>query len=814
MSFARPTSSERRLPRAVRIALFSMTLAAAHVHHAAIAAEAPAAAAQTYQLPAGPLGRTLSGVAVGAGISLSFDPALTEGMTSPALHGSYTPRAALEHLLSGTSLVLVARTDGTLTLQKRAGAPAAGPAAAAPATLAQVEVHGVTDGSPGQQRSTGATGLELSIRETPQAVSVMTRQRIEDQRLETLQDVVAQTTGITLDHSSATRETDQMYSRGFVIDTFLFDGIPTTKLVEPSGFDANIYERIEVVRGAAGLMGGTGSPAAAVNLVRKRPSRELHADFELQAGSWDRFRAQADISAPLSEDKHVRSRIVVAQQDDHSFIDRYHQDKDLFYGVVEADVTPSTLLSAGLIYQNEILDGASRRFVAYYSDGTLTDFPRSTNSAAEYSYYKRKQSLGFATLEHFFDNEWSAKLAINYAANQYDAVQSYAMRGQLDKNTGAGLSLWVTKWVSKPEQVTADAYASGPFTAFGRKHELVFGMSASRMELKGPSYPAWVLPGYDATVPNFFTWNGNSPTPGYNGKIIGSTLEREKQLAGYSSMRLRPTDDLSLILGARITNWSRDTKYVEFGAPTISDDFRKNGKLTPYAGAVYNFTPAWSGYASYTSIFSPQTYRDRNNRLLAPLEGNNAEVGIKGDLLNGLLSTSFSVFHMKQDNLAEIDSDMLLLPAGGGTYAYHTVQGATAKGYELEVSGQLQPGWHLTAGYAHSRIEDAQGQRLQTGQPLNNFKLWTSYDINKLTVGGGVNWQGEVYTNGAGPNGERFTQQSYALVALMARYRLTKELSATLNVNNLLDKKYYSSAAGGFYGDPRNVMLSLNYRFR
>lgn len=820
MSFARPVSSERRLPRAVRIALFSMTLAAGHAHHAAIAAaaDAPAAAAQTYQLPAGPLGRTLSGVAAGAGISLSFDPALTEGLTSPALHGSYTPRAALEHLLSGTNLALVVRTDGTFTLQKRAAAPnapATAPATgAAPATLAQVEVHGVTEGAPGQIRSSGATGLELSIRETPQAVSVMTRQRIEDQRLETLQDVVAQTTGITLDHSSTTRETDQMYSRGFVIDTFLFDGIPTTKLVEPSGFDANVYERIEVVRGAAGLMGGTGSPAAAVNLVRKRPARELHSDFELQAGSWDRFRAQADISAPLSEDKHVRSRIVVAQQDDHSFIDRYHQDKDLFYGIVEADITPSTLLSAGLIYQNEVLDSASRRFIGFYSDGTPTDFPRSTNSAAEYSYYKRKQSLGFVTLEHFFDNEWSAKLAINYAANQYDAVQSYALRGQLDKITGAGLSLWVTKWDSKPEQVTADAYASGPFSAFGRKHELVFGMSASRMELKGPSYPAWILPGYDATVPNFFTWNGNSPTPSYNGKIIGSALEREKQLAGYSSMRLRPTDELSLILGARVTNWSRDTEYVEFGAPTISDDFRKNGKITPYAGAVYNFTPAWSGYASYTSIFSPQTYRDRNNRLLAPLEGNNAEVGIKGDLLNSLLSTSFSVFHMKQDNLAEIDADMLLLPAGGGTYAYHTVQGATAKGYELEVSGQLQPGWQLTAGYAHSRIEDAQGQRLQTGQPLNNFKLWTSYDIDKLTVGGGVNWQGEVYTDGAGPNGERFTQQSYALVALMARYRLTRELSATLNVNNLLDKKYYSSAAGGFYGDPRNVMLSLNYRFR
>jgi outer membrane receptor for ferric coprogen and ferric-rhodotorulic acid len=809
--------SERRLTRAIRIALFSMTLAAGHT---AIAADAPAAAQQSYQLPAGPLGRTLSGVAIGAGMSLSFDPALTAGLNSPALQGSYTPRAALERLLAGSGLALVARTDGTLTLQKQA-APAPESAAstvsgAAAATLAQVEVHGVTDGAPGQARSTGATGLELSIRETPQAVSVMTSQRIADQNLETLQDVVGQTTGITLEHASSSRENDQLFSRGFAIDTYMFDGIPTTKLVEPAGFDAAIYERIEVVRGAAGLMGGNGSPAAAINLVRKRPTRELQAEAEIQGGSWDKYRVQADISAPLSDDKHVRGRVVVAQQNADSFVDRYHQDKELFYSIVEADLDPSTLLSAGFSYQNEKLDSASRGFAAFYSDGTKTDFPRSVNSASSSSYYIRKQGLAFATLEHYFANDWTAKIALNYAANKYDAVQGYAGRGTLDKQTGAGLSLWQTKWNSKPEQYSIDAAVNGPFEAFGRKHEVVVGLSASDMKNTGPSYPAWILPGYDATVPNFFTWNGNSPTPNYVGTISGSYTEKEKTLAGYASIRLRPTDDLSVILGARVSNWKRDTESLTWGSPAVTDEFEKNGKITPYAGVVYTLNPQWSAYASYTGIFSPQTYRDRNNRVINPLEGNNAEVGIKGDLIDGLLSASLSVFHMRQDNLAEMDADQLVLPDGSN--AYHTVKGATAKGFELEVSGQLQRGWQLTAGYAHSRIADAQGNRLQTSQPLNNFKLWTTYDLasvgNGLTVGGGVNWQADIYQDGAGPNGERFTQNSYALVALMARYRISKQLSATVNLNNVLDKTYYSSGWGNYYGDPRNVTVSLNYRFR
>jgi len=814
MSLPRPTVAERRLARAVRLAVVSLAIGTAVVTTPALA-QTTAAAPQSYQLAAGPLGRTLSAVAVGAGLPLSFDPALTAGIDSPALSGSYTPRAALETLLAGSGLALVQRTDGTWTLQRQA--PGAPPAAtpATPATLKQVEVRAFQDAAPGRTVSTGATGLELALRDTPQSIGVMDNRRIQAQRLETLQDVVAQTTGITLDRASATRETDVMYSRGFAIDTYLFDGIPTSKLVEPASFDATIYERVEVVRGAAGLMGGTGSPAAAVNLVRKRPTREVQAEFELQAGSWDRYRAQADVAAPLSEDKTVRGRVVVAHQDSASFIERFHQDKDLFYGVVEADLGPATLLSAGLTYQNERLDSASRGFAPFYSDGTQTHFARSVNGASRSSYYVRKQSLAFATLEHGFANGWTARAAVHYAANQYDAEQGYAMQGQLDRQTGAGLSLWQTKWYSKPEQVTLDAYASGPLTAFGRQHELVVGISAADMENTGPSYPAWFLDGYDATVPNFFTWHGNSPTPNYVGTITGSDTEKEKQLAAYGALLLRPTDALSVIAGARVTNWKRETESVTYGSPTSTESLSKNGHITPYAGLVYAVTPQWSAYASYTSIFSPQSYRDRNNRVIDPVEGNNAELGIKGEVLDGLLSTSVSVFRMQQDNLAEQDPAMIPVTNG---YAYRTIEGARARGGEVEVSGQLQPGWQLTAGYGYALVEDSRGARLQTTQPKHSVKLWSTYELpgvaGGLTVGGGVNWQSAIYQNGAGPNGERYTQPSYALVALMARYRLSRQLTATINVNNLLDKKYASSGNGGYYGDPLNVMASLNYRFR
>jgi outer membrane receptor for ferric coprogen and ferric-rhodotorulic acid len=711
------------------------------------------------------------------------------------------------------------RGDGSLTLAKATPAREAAPPPPAPApvaaTMQQVEVLGSLEGDDpddprSASRSRGATRLNLSLRETPQSVTVIGRQRIEDQRLATVQDVIGQTTGITLDHASTSREGDQIYARGFAVDTFLVDGVPASRLLEPTDFDTAIYERIEVLRGAAGLVSGTGNPAAAVNLVRKRPAADTRIVAEAQAGSWDRYRVQLDAGGTLANG--VRGRVVAARQDHKSFVDRFDEGKNLLYGIVEADLGPATLLAAGFSWQDDRLEDASRRFPSFYADGTRTSLPRSTNSASRFTYYDRRQSDAFASVQHEFDNAWTAKATLSRSANQYDAVQAYAMRGYLDRVTGSGLSLWITRWNSMPVNHTADAYASGPFTLFGRRHEAVFGATASRVRTAGTLYPAWILPGYDAAVPNFYTWNGNSPTPVYDGRETGTIMEQERQAAAYGTLRLRPVDRLQVIAGVRVVNWTRDTETVTFGAGAESEHFAKHGQVVPYAGVTWEVDRHWSAYASYTNIFSPQTYRDRGNRLIDPLEGNNAEAGMKGSFHGGLLNVTAALFRMQQDNLAEIDVDRFLLPDGSN--AYHTVSGATARGVELELNGQVRPGWQLTAGYSHAKVEDRAGRRLQTGQPRNNVKLWTTYDWRGVTLGGGVNWQGEVYQDNAGPNGERFDQPGYALVNLMARCKLGANATATVNVNNVLDKRYYSSASGGFYGDPANVMVSLAYRFR
>lgn len=432
------------LARAIGGALILLSLAQAPAM--AADAAAPAAAQTVFHVPAGELSAAIASFAIEAKVSVGAAAELLQGVRTPGLNGSYTVTQALARLLAGTGLEALPSGERSYVLRKAGAASTGAPIAA---TLDEVAVSssalrdGTTEGKRGYAGLTSATRLNLSLRETPQAVSVITRQQIDDQGLRTLQDVLVQAPGITVDHSSSTREYDQVFSRGFEVTSYMFDGIPTSKNLEARTYDMAIYDRVEIIRGATGLISGTGSPSAAVNLVRKRPGRAFAATAGAQLGSWDRYRIEGDVSTPLTADGKVRARLVAAHEDQRSFIDRYRQKKDVLYAIVEADLTPSTVLGAGINYQQEKLKGAGRDFPMFYADGSQTRFPRSMNGTAAWSTYDREQSMLFATLDHYFDNDWIAKLAVSRSSNQYDALQGFSGNGYPDRMTGGGMRLWL-----------------------------------------------------------------------------------------------------------------------------------------------------------------------------------------------------------------------------------------------------------------------------------------------------------------------------------------------------------------------------------
>ncbi|SFG70455.1 outer-membrane receptor for ferric coprogen and ferric-rhodotorulic acid [Duganella sp. CF458] len=687
------------------------------------------------------------------------------------------------------------------------------------AVMPQIQVTAQKLDSYTTDRSRTATPLNISLRDTPQSISVVTQQRIEDQALETVTDVVNNVTGVSVNQYETHRA--GFTARGFDIDNLQIDGVPTTwdqpwSSGEVIGSLA-IYDRVEVVRGATGLMTGAGNPSAAINLVRKRAtSKELTGSAEIGIGHWNERRGMLDVSAGVNASGTVRARVVGEYQRSDSWVDLLKSKSNTFYGTVEADLAPRTVLSAGYSRQKNQPKGPMWGGLPYwYTDGSKTNWDVSKTSAADWTRWETEYESVFANLDHSFDNGWKLRASFSHGDRKADSALLY-LSGVPDRVTGLGVGAFAGSYITHTRQDDFSLHASGPFQFAGRKHEAAFGYMHSKQKFNADSRAADYAGGYPP-VGNFNTWNGAAyPEPTWGAPTFYESSVT-KQEAVYGVARFSVTDPLKAIIGARVTNYDKSG----VGAWTPAYQLKHDHELTPYAGLVYDINENLSAYASYTDIFQPQNRKDLAGNILDPVVGKSYETGIKGEFLDGRLNASFAVFKIKQDKLAQeagmTDRD------GNGPLAkeayYRAANGAKSDGFEFELSGELASGWNATAGYSQFKAKDAAGADINSVYPRKLLRVFTTYRLDALTVGGGVNWESRTYTvDPAAPSGTNglIEQDSFALASLMARYDITKQLSAQVNVNNLFDKKHFGmfAAYGAItYAAPRSVSASLKYRF-
>lgn len=306
-----------------------------------------------------------------------------------------------------------------------AAAPAFAQDAPADATtLDKVVVKGERAEGYSVRKTSAGTRFDLAPREIPQSLSIISHQRIEDQNLDDIIDVLANTTGVSSTQSDTERT--EFYARGFYIDSYQFDGLPTQMVQNwsygDSGLDLALYDRVEVVRGATGLLSGAGNPSASVNLIRKHAdSAELTGTVSVNVGSWGRTRSTVDVTTPLNASGSVRARVIGSYLDTDAQMDRYNQHKTLGYAVIDADLTPDTQLSVGYDYQQKRANGATwGGFPMLYSDGTSTGYDASFNASPSWTYWDTTSKRLFATLEHAFANDWKVRIGASHDKTNAD----------------------------------------------------------------------------------------------------------------------------------------------------------------------------------------------------------------------------------------------------------------------------------------------------------------------------------------------------------------------------------------------------------
>jgi outer-membrane receptor for ferric coprogen and ferric-rhodotorulic acid len=668
-----------------------------------------------------------------------------------------------------------------------------------------------------------ATRLPLSQKDTPQSVSVIARAQIQDFQLNSVNELLATVPGVSV----LAAETDRFYysARGFEITTFQIDGIgqPFAFGIQTGSLDTSFFDRIEVVRGAPGLLSFTGNPSAVVNYVRKRPYRDLRMVASAQYGSFDNLRLDGDVSVPLTANGSIRARVVGSYLNTDSYLDRYHLTRWTGYGIVEADLGPNTVISAGYGHQDHNSDNAQWGAIPLlYGDGTRFRFDRDSNTGQPWSGFGVIDRQIFGDLTHDFGDGWTAKLSVlrraidenNELYYVYGNPSRTAPEG-IDPATGEGVFSYPGKFHGPTRNLTIDAYVNGKVSVGGRSHDIMFGVQRGAERYRQFASYDYSTIGVPVPLSQLFT--GTFPRPNFPDFPADSSLDRStRRLSVYGLARLSIADPLKVMIGGSYTH--AQSKGISYGAPQNYD----HKKFLPFVGATLALTPAINAYASYAKIFNPQTSGDAQNVLFPPIQGDNLEAGVKGEWFGGGLFASAAVFRVHQNN------NVVQTGINPTTFqAIYVTQDAKSEGVEMEVGGSPLPGLQATGGLTLLRLKLADGAgQARTFVPRNVARLNVTYSppsLPALKVGTSVQYQSRIYYDTAdyygaalvtGLNG-RITQGGYALVDLFGAYDLTDHVRLGVNVRNVTDKNYLSSLTftQSFQGAPRTVLGTVTVRY-
>ncbi len=755
-------------------------------------------------IPAQDLAGAFKAFSMSSHVQVSAQSRILEGKTSQAAQGKLTVLEALEMMLKGSGLVAKKVGNNSYVIVPENNEQSRGN------RLEEVIVNGSYVVN--EQLDT-ATGLGLTLQETPQSVSIVTAQRIQDQQLRSLGDVINNAPGISSKAFDSSR--DGLSARGFDVTNYQIDGLPVSWDPAASAgetqTDTALYERVEVVRGATGLLTGAGDPSASINLVRKHAdSKEFKGYISVGASRWDNYNASIDVSTPLNESGSVRGRTVLVYEQGDSYVDFESNKKHVSYAVVDADITDNTTISVGTSYQdNDPTASQWGGLPIFFSDGTRTDWSRSDTVGADWTYWASTHETYFMNLAHLFDNGWELKVNVNRTKSTSDMRLLY-LYGSPDSVTGLGMGAFPARYDNESKQNDFGLRLSGNFSLFAREHDLVLGATHSEQDFIYNSRDA--LSG--SAIGNFFAWDGSYAEPEWGPKTAYQK-HVTTQIGYFAATRLDITDKTKVVLGSRVADWDREDGIT-------NEEYGNSGVFVPYAGILYDVTDQHTLYASYTEIFQPQEERDIEDKFLDPVTGVNREVGLKSAFFDDVLHTTVTVFQTKQKNLA-VEDESFVAPANDlSKKVYRAADGVESKGYEVEVVGELTPGWNVSANYTQfdATVSDAGGtsNTANTRFPSKLLRFYSTYTLDSFTFGGGANWEGGNYTDGITNPGSgekvRVKQPSYYLANVMARYQVNDRFSAQMNINNLFDKEYYSQI--GFYshiayGEPRNISVSFKY---
>ncbi|MBU2011743.1 MAG: TonB-dependent siderophore receptor [Gammaproteobacteria bacterium] len=650
-------------------------------------------------------------------------------------------------------------------------------------------------------RSASATRTDTAIHETPQSISVVPAQVVEDIGATRLEDALDYAGGVERGNNFGGQGLTEFLVRGFSTQEFYRNGFAVNRGY-PNMPDASTLERIEVLRGPASMLYGRGDPGGTFNIVSKQPQAERRTVLGSQVNTDGLRRGTLDTTGALDESAAFTYRLNLVAEGSDSFRDHVESERYNIAPVLRWQLSDDTALilegdylhnrhpmDRGLTrYPNQAGDLSRDRFLGEESAGKLTNQNATTQ----------------LRLEHQLDSQWMLRGGIQYLDGSLDggAVENNGLAAD-GRTVGRNYSERWLNW----NDLAVQANLEGHFDAAGLAHTLLLGVEFddfnydSQIDRSGGATSDFPIDLYDPVY--------GQPLPA----LTRTTTYDDENLKSYAFFlqdQIALTERLTAQVGARLERFEQ--RYENKLTPTGSWDQAHNA-VSPRFGLIYDLTEELAVYANTSRSFKPNRGADRSSQAFDPEKGIAHEVGIKYELPEHDLSVTAALFHITKENV--LTSDPL-------DSNYQVAAGeARSRGFDISVAGNITPQWRVIGGYAYvdAEVTESSNASMPTGTrlanvPRHSFNLLDTYEFAEgplagLGVGMGVKYVGD---RKGGATSTAFDMDAYTTVDLLAYYPLTERVRLNLNLNNLFDEEYEERAWGNIWaypGAPRTLQAGI-----
>ena len=783
---------------------------------AAGAIEAPALAQQTapsatvenriaFDIPSQDLNGALLAFAEAAGVQLFYDVSRVQGLRSAAVRGSLTSREALARLLAGSGIAFEFTDPDTVRLGREAGRDSEGRLRLDPITVeGQSEsAIGPVEGYVATRSLTG-TKTNTPLIETPQSISIITRDVLDAQGADTINDALRYSPGVTGEVFGNDSRVDFLQYRGFDENgTGVYrDGLQlrSTAFAE---FRPELYgaQRVEVLRGPASVLYGQATPGGLVNVVTKRPPGEFFAEAELEAGNFDHREGKFDVGGPIAGYDQVLFRVTGLVRDSETQVDFIDDDSRYFAPALTLRPWEGTTFTLLGHYQVDRTGGTNQFLPAV---GTVLDNPNGTIRTdrfigePEFDKFNRDSFSAGYLFEHQFDETWTVRQNARYDYLDVDTETAFGGGLAADQRT---LNRFAFTADGETDLYTIDTHVQASFTTGPAAHTLLAGVDYQRFDVDdfqrfgaAPTIDVF-NPVYGASV--------MQPAPSTDLNIV------QEQIGIYAQEQVKLFDDLVLTLGGRQDFVSSDQSNRLAGTKTEQDD----SELSWRAGAVYLLGYGLAPYASYTESFLPIVGANRLGEAFEPETGVQYEAGIKFQPPGYNSSVTLAAFHLTRENVRTPDPNNPLNQVQTGE--------VRSRGIELEGLASFDFGLDVIASLSLQDVEITESNRGDKGNrpttvPEQVAAVWADYTVQDgllegLGLAAGARYKGFTYGDAA----NTLEVDDYVLFDAAVHYEW-ENFTFAINAQNLLDNRHVascSSANACFYGSDRTVVGSIKFRW-